>query len=148
MMRWQDSEFRDGFSAALQHAAQSPHLQASGWFKLEYLLRNDSNWRKLTDGTFAGFDHDIRRQQQKNSAPDKTAVLSLLMALIRRYGHTGWQEADAEMTPLFKRIVKEMGRWGYVCGLTTKNIEIGFYRAWKKVVVAPQQSMGKQAGME
>jgi len=61
--RLKDEEFKTGIVPALKKAASSPYLCRASWFTLEYLLRNDTNWRKVSDGLFDSFDEQERRMQ-------------------------------------------------------------------------------------
>ncbi len=50
--RMKDTSFVRGIEAAILKAKQNSGLRADSWFQLEYLLRNDDNWRKVANGEF------------------------------------------------------------------------------------------------
>ena len=45
--RIKDKDFKDNWEQALHNASRSPFLQDKAWFKPEWFLRNDDNWRRV-----------------------------------------------------------------------------------------------------
>jgi hypothetical protein len=68
--RWNHKPFRTQWKVALKSCADSPHLKQSGWFQVEYFLRNNEKWRMAMDGAFDGFDQKIIEQKRQNELGD------------------------------------------------------------------------------
>lgn len=50
--RMKQMRFVEGIQVAIEVASQNPELVKDSWFQLEYLLRNDDNWRKVANHEF------------------------------------------------------------------------------------------------
>ena len=109
--RMKSPDFRESWSRSLQRAAKSRHLHESGWFRLEYFLRNDENWRKIYDGAFDRFGEKNGYSNGHGGVADSAwAEVSKVVAKQGRYSR-----------PLFddKKIAKavEVMGWNNICDL-------------------------------
>ena len=67
--RYIHAGFREHWQEALRMSCNVKALRDEGWFSFEYLIRNDTNYLKLLDGTFAFKDGDKRTDAPKPAKP-------------------------------------------------------------------------------
>jgi len=63
-------------SEAIKHASKNDHLVNSGWFQLEYILRNDETSEKVLNGAFDGF---MKSGNQRGKNIDPLAGINAAM---------------------------------------------------------------------
>ncbi len=62
--RWKSEHFRQHYKSSILKAAGSSHLRGSGWFQMEYFLRNEDNYKKILGGVFDSFDTPQKKHEQ------------------------------------------------------------------------------------
>ena len=67
--RYKHAGFREHWQEALRMSCNVKALRDEGWFSFEYLIRNDTNYLKLLDGTFAFKDGDKRTDAPRKAKP-------------------------------------------------------------------------------
>jgi len=109
--RMRSPDFRESWSRSLQRAAKSRHLHESGWFRLEYFLRNDENWRKIYDGAFDHFGEKNGYSNGQGGATDLAwAKVSEVVARQGRYSRPLFDDEK------IAKAVQVMG-WNNICDL-------------------------------
>ena len=71
--RYKDKGFRENWTEALLKSCNVKALRDEKWFSFEYLIRNNTNYLKLLDGTFAFKDGDKRTDRE----PPKLAKVAI-----------------------------------------------------------------------
>ena len=69
--RYKDKAFRENWAEALRQSCNVKALRSENWFSFDYLIRNNANYLKLLDGTFAFKDGTQRtdREPPKQAKP-------------------------------------------------------------------------------
>jgi len=71
--RYKDTGFRENWTEALLKSCNVKALRDEKWFSFEYLIRNNTNYLKLLDGTFAFKDGTQRTDRE----PPKLAKVAI-----------------------------------------------------------------------
>jgi len=84
--RLKDPEFLEQWPAILDAAASSPYLMKSGWFQLEYLVRNDHNFVRVLNNEWSWADERADELDQKNKGMGIRKIKQRRDELWSRYG--------------------------------------------------------------